>query len=189
MNEKRYRSFMIVLYPDDETHVNALLYVQEFIDKYAFILHDKDYNEKGEIKKAHYHVILNLSNAKSISALAKELNIGANYITPTKKSYINGLRYLIHADDKDKYQYELDEVQGPLKSRLKKALASDVDESDAVLELMVLIENQDYLSMRTFVRLIAESGLWQYYRRNAYTFNLLLSEHNQEILKSKKKFT
>lgn len=173
---------MLVLYPDDQSHQDALLYIQEFLD-YAYILHDKDFTDTGEIKKSHYHVVIKYSNSKSISAISKELKIGENYITPTKKNYINGLRYLIHADDEDKFQYELDEVIGPLKKQLKKSLDKDKDETDAVLELLELIENEDYLSMQSFVRLIANSGLWSYYRRNAYTFNLLLSEHNHEILK------
>lgn len=185
MSDKRYRSFMLVLYPDDETHQDTLLYIQEFIDNYAFILHDKDFNENGEIKKAHYHVVIKLSNNKTISALAKELKIGENYITPTHKSYVKGLRYLIHADDEDKYQYDFEEVIGPLKKQLKKSLTADKDEADAVIELLELIEKHGELSMQSFVRIIASSGLWSVYRRNSYTFNLLLSEHNYKFQKKR----
>ncbi len=187
MKDKRYRSFMTILYPEDETHECALQYIEEFYSEYAYILHDKDIDEKGEIKKPHYHVIIKVKNAMTISALAKELKIGENYITPTKKHIIHGLRYLVHADDEDKYQYSLDEVRGTLKKRLKKSLDADVDETDAVMKLLELINEQGYLRMSVFVKLIAESGLWAYYRRNAYTFNLLLSEHNYEYEEKKKR--
>lgn len=177
----KYRSFMLILYADDESHMLVLDYIQENIKEYAFILHDRDFNEVGEIKKEHYHVIIKFPSPRSISGLSKELNIKENYIEPTKKSYVYGLRYLIHADDEEKFQYEINDVVGPLKEQLKKSLDSDKTEADYVLEIMSIIDNLDYIYITDFVKIIANSGLWSYYRRNAYTFNQVISEHNYSI--------
>lgn len=180
---KRYRSFMLVLYPDDETHVDVMNYVEEFILEYAYILHDKDVNEKGEIKKEHYHVVIKFNEGITISSLSKKLNLDENYITPTKGSYVYGLRYLVHADHKDKYQYEVSDVVGPLKSRLIKSLNGDKTESDYIIEIFNLIDNSDYIELSSFLRYLATQGMWTYYRRNAYTINQLISIHNMEYMK------
>lgn len=185
MKNDRYYSFMVELYPDDITHVQALDFIITFYDKYAYILHDKDFNDKGEIKKPHYHVMLKFDNARTITSLSKELSIKSNYIEPTKKNYLSGLRYLIHADDKNKYQYGIDEVDGTLKPKLIESLKGDLSEADYILQIMEIIEGLNYIYITDFVKLIASSGLWSYYRRNAYTINQVISEHNYFISNDK----
>ena len=88
---------------------------------YACILHDKDVDEDGVIKKAHYHVVLRFPNQTWSSALAKELGIADNYLEKPR-SFDNALMYLIHYNDSDKYQYSIDDVKGTLKKRLKEKL-------------------------------------------------------------------
>ena len=41
---------------------------EDYIEYYAFILHDRDVNDEGEIKTPHYHVVLkcNTRYAKSV---------------------------------------------------------------------------------------------------------------------------
>lgn len=187
MKNQRFRAFMIVLYPDDVTHSSVLDCVISTIDDYAYILHDKDFNENGELIKQHYHVLIRLKDACTISALSNRLGVAENYIEPTKNNYINGLRYLIHKDNKEKYQYEIDNVIGTLKETLIKDLDKDKNESDYILELMDLIESLGYITITEFVKIIASSGLWSYYRRNAYTFNLVIIEHNHNWLELKNK--
>lgn len=73
----RARNFNLVLYPEDETHTKAIEYIERNYD-YAIILHDRDCNEYGEIKKEHYHIVLRFKNAKWNTALAEELKITVN---------------------------------------------------------------------------------------------------------------
>ena len=116
MKSQRFRAFMIILYPDDITHSEILDCVMCNFEEYAYILHDRDFYENGELKKEHYHVLIRVEEACTISSLSKKLGIGENYITPTMKNYVNGLRYLIHKDDKDKYQYDyivVDQFENP----------------------------------------------------------------------------
>lgn len=49
MDKFRNRSFMVLLYEDDETHRNALKKIMVSYD-YAGILHNKDITEEGELK-------------------------------------------------------------------------------------------------------------------------------------------
>ena len=47
-------------YITKEDILTAIKEGQNYIDKYAFILHDKDKNENGESKASHYHILLHL---------------------------------------------------------------------------------------------------------------------------------
>lgn len=107
----RYRLFSIILYEESEDYdTKNVLFNIKSNKYYAYILHNKDVDNKGEFKKAHYHIIIKLDNASTIEALAKKIGIKKNYIQHIKneRAYI---RYLIHFDDADKHQYELEEIK------------------------------------------------------------------------------
>lgn len=80
---------------------------------YAFILHDKDINENGEVKKPHFHIVLDYSDGKEkvCSRVEKILKVNNNSV---RVNYIQNpikmVRYLTHKDSKDKYQYDDNEV-------------------------------------------------------------------------------
>lgn len=52
MKTEKYRArvHMLLLYPDCESHVKAIEKIKQSYD-YAMILHDKDCDENGEVKK------------------------------------------------------------------------------------------------------------------------------------------
>lgn len=78
---------------------------------WACILHDKDVNPDGTKKKPHYHVVLVFEGKKSysqIKAIADELNSPI----PQKVESLRGMmRYLIHMDNPEKYQYTKDQIE------------------------------------------------------------------------------
>lgn len=73
------------------------------------INHNKDTSENGEIIEEHTHIYLEYVNPRLVSTVANLLEVEPNFIEviKNKKGY---LRYLIHKDDKDKYQYDESEV-------------------------------------------------------------------------------
>ena len=52
-----------IAYPNQitETLINLVCMDYKTIKEWAYILHDKDINEKGELKKPHFHIYLNLN--------------------------------------------------------------------------------------------------------------------------------
>lgn len=70
--------------------------------EYALILHDKDNEEQP-----HYHLCIMFDNARIFEHLQKKF-VGA-HIEQMESKY-KCFRYLLHLDDKEKYQYELSEV-------------------------------------------------------------------------------
>lgn len=72
-NVKTYnRYFSFILYKEDEEQMKSLEYIINNYN-YARILHDKDKEEDGTIKKAHYHIIAYIGkNPRNRHAIAEE---------------------------------------------------------------------------------------------------------------------
>lgn len=179
--DKKKRYIGMLLYPDDDSHVSALDYICSNYTDYAYILHDKDTEEDGKLKKAHYHLICYFKNARFPSAVAKELQIQPNYVQECG-SQSGLLTYLIHYNDPEKYQYPLEEVHGPLLSKLKDILNKDgLSECEKVLELMRFIESCPIkMTVSKFAFYCAEEGYWDIFRRSASIFIRLIEEQNKK---------
>lgn len=178
----RDRKFCLLLYPDCPEHSLAFEVIKQGYD-YAAILHDKDTDDDGVVKKAHWHIVLRCSsNAIWSTALADDLGITANYIERCR-NLDRALEYLIHFNESDKYQYAVTDVFGPLVHRLQKLVNSvNKDEGEKVIDLISYIESMEgYLSCTDFSKWCASNGYWDVYRRAGGIFNNILSEHNDSI--------
>lgn len=180
MKKFRCRNFNLVLYPEDETHQKAVEIIRQNYD-YALILHDKDVDKDGVIKKEHWHIVLKFDNAKWNTALAEDLGIEPNYIEECR-NLKRSLLYLIHYYDEDKYQYTIDEVEGPLKNKLLSYINNeDKTESEKVLEIIEEIDNMHcFIDYRVFVKHIAKKGYWDVLRRSSGIIIRYLDIHNHE---------
>ena len=174
----RDRTMAMLLYPDCPEHVQAIEKIKESYD-YALILHDKDCDDDGVVKKAHWHVVLRFKNQNWNSSVSKDLGIDINYIQKVK-NFDNALMYLIHYNDSDKYQYDISEVKGNLKNRLKEKInVANKTEGEKVMELIEYIENFDgRLTVKQLAKFCAENGYWAEFRRSATVFIKILEEHN-----------
>lgn len=185
------RNFNLLLYPnEDPTHASALEYIQSNY-RYASICHSRDTfteadektnpeHKAGTLKKPHTHVVVQFTQARWRSALAKELGIPENYIDRCR-SLESSLRYLVHADHSDKVQYETSEVAGPLKVVLDKCLMN-VTEDERILQICALLDDfVTPVSVSAFVRLVCERGYYSDFRRSASVFLRLIQEHNEAL--------
>ena len=67
----------------------------------------------SELKEPHIHALLKFSKGATLTDLAEKIGLAEQYLEKAKSGrygYDNLLAYLIHAKDKDKYQYSPDEV-------------------------------------------------------------------------------
>lgn len=182
MEKFRSTNFNLVLYEEDESHRQAIEFITKNYD-YAMICHDRDTDEDGVVKKAHYHIILKFPNQKWNTALASELNITENYIENCK-NLKNSLLYLIHFYDKDKFQYDIKDVCGNLKKRLITYINNeDKSESEKVLEIFEEIDKiEGFIYIRPFCKHIANMGYWDILRRSTGLIIRYIEEHNQDVL-------
>ena len=82
--------------------------------KIALIIHDKDISYGTKLVEPHIHGYIEFSNKKDLNVLALNLGILPQYIESSgrgKYGKINSKAYLIHAKDKDKYQYPASDVE------------------------------------------------------------------------------
>lgn len=105
ISEKRYRNFMILLYPEWGSYADVLQDIKGSFKNYAYIKHMPEELEKKE----HVHLLLSLDNPRSIESLSKRLQIDKRFIQSVK-SLRASCRYLIHMDNEEKFQYALDQV-------------------------------------------------------------------------------
>lgn len=108
--------------------------------RWAFILHDMDINEYGEKKTPHYHLYMETEKVTRVSTiinqLAKRLELDTLAISCDKCNSTEGaIQYLIHLNDKDKYQYGLEEVKSNI----------EIDELSLIMSRPSHTFNADYI--------------------------------------------
>ena len=102
---KKYRHFILLLYPYWDNFKIILGDLKGSFKNYAYIKHIPETEEKKE----HVHFILSLENARTIESISNRVGVPSNLIQNCK-SLRASCRYLVHKDDEDKYQYNLDQV-------------------------------------------------------------------------------
>lgn len=186
----RARVHMILLYPDNEQHREALDKISKSYD-YAGIIHDADTwtaddekenpeHKQGELKKEHIHIVLRTPNATWNTALCKELGIEEKFCEQAK-NIDNALQYLIHYNDTDKTTYEIDDVFGSLRTKLIESINRvEKSEGEKVVELIQFIKEYDgRLSITEFAEYCAKNGYWAEFRRSGAIFCKIIDEHNR----------
>ena len=183
----RARLFTLVVYKDTTTYdyKEVLDYFRSL--KYcAYILHDKDLKEDlsdelDELKKAHYHIVVKYDNATTPQAISKKSGVPANYIQSIR-SERQMIRYLIHKDHPDKYQYEYNDIQ--FTPSYEKVIKSSFDDLKTEEEQLLLIKDfidslkdtPDY-TMKLFklIMYVNTNNYNRIYKRYEKEFNLMLN--------------
>lgn len=177
MDNFRDRKMLLVIYPDNPSHCDVFDILRDKDIAFACCLHDKDTNADGDLLKPHWHLVLKFRNARWRDAVASELQVEPHLLLHCD-SFDLSLRYLIHADDPEKAQYEFSSVFGPLSPNLAKLLVND-DEGSRVLEIVRYIdESESPLSYRKLLVMCCENGLYGEFRRLGSGAKWLLDEHN-----------
>jgi len=114
----------------DEKEVSTLLDEKASLvfgrGRYAYILHDKDVLDNGDIKGKHFHIVLTAESAKSsqnwVKHFADVLKVEESAVSVEMQgSEKKCLRYLLHLDDANKHQYDRSEVITNMSDACKKA--------------------------------------------------------------------
>lgn len=107
----RTRNFATIVYPESAPKDWLEKLADLKIEALVSPLHNQDKNPDGEPKKAHYHVILMFDNVKTIDQ-AQEITEQIDGVGIEKISSLRGYaRYLIHADNPEKAQYNKADIK------------------------------------------------------------------------------
>ncbi|MBA1397426.1 replication protein [Staphylococcus sciuri] len=108
----RTRNWTFVIYPESVVSNWRDILDDEHIQWVESPVHDKDTNPEGEIKKAHIHILLMYDGVKSYNQIL-EITQKINASVPQKCGSAKGLvRYMIHMDNPEKYQYSRADIIG-----------------------------------------------------------------------------
>lgn len=105
------RNFAFIIY-DDSANPAWKDILAEMHLKCVYIYHQYDKWPNGEPKKPHHHVMVLQRGTRSLESARKvvtELGGANGHVERIGNSGTYG-RYMCHLDDKDKYQYNVDEV-------------------------------------------------------------------------------
>ena len=184
--KERVNCFTLELYPESETlqfdNIIEIVKGTSFYScKYYYILHDRDINNKtGEVKKAHYHLLVKLENAISIEKIIKSLvnERGSQEAIENDfsivKSFKGMVRYLIHKDNPEKEQYKLEEVV--TNDRNISYYFNDNTIVENFQLLVAIIKDNSIKSMRDLIYYCVDTNniiAMQYIQDNAYLVSCL----------------
>lgn len=106
MAEKRTRNWTFIVYPESAPKNWRSILDDKHVQWIESPLHDKDVNPDGTVKKEHWHILLIYDGVKSFSQI-KEITDSLSSPVPQACESARGLvRYMIHMDNPEKYQYD-----------------------------------------------------------------------------------
>lgn len=109
-NSPKNRDYFITINESAKCYDSALDIIKDLnVSLYAFIVHDKDIDEDGNLKAIHKHIVLELKNAITFNSIRNKFEGAHIELINQKKS---AYQYLLHQSprSKEKYQYTLDSI-------------------------------------------------------------------------------
>lgn len=168
IENKTLKAMDIIAYPESCNIVEALETLKKnyVIEKLAYILHDKDVTEDGEIKKEHYHIYVSFKNKASVCAVATIFKTASNNVTAVR-NFIGLIRYYRHLDNPEKYQYSKEELHLmniTHEEYENQCEARNTEES----ALQTLIEKitEDNVNLKQIMMFALKNGMYFVYRSN-----------------------
>lgn len=106
------REYAFLLYPDSCV-ADWLGVIKQLQQPFFVILHDKDVNSDGTLKKPHYHVMILFNNPRAEGTI-RQINLrcgGNGHFEPilSRRGYV---RYLCHLDNPEKHKYAPESILG-----------------------------------------------------------------------------
>ena len=179
------RNWVMVLYPESAPNDWREILTQTGLQCAISPLHDKDLNPTGELKKAHYHIIMCFNGPTSfnvVKALCDELS----QPIPQALEQIRGYyRYFTHKDNPEKYQYseeEITTVNGFNISDYVDLTKSEVTEIKKRLQM--LIRNMNFMEYSDFMDYLQDNELSFEYdvaSNNTYFFEKYISSRRNKL--------
>ncbi|MBR2786571.1 MAG: hypothetical protein IKD76_03655 [Clostridia bacterium] len=181
----RSLTFTFELYPE-WPFITTILDHLKTCNKYAYILHDKDVNDNGELKKKHIHAMVKYGGRRTLSSVQNEFfkyGLEKRFCDTCNERAM--LRYFTHIDDPDKYQYSIDDiVQGNMKSEIEIAYTDEITPEIAFKDINTFIKDTEgYISQYDLNIFCINKGYLSGLRKYGVHINRARDEHNANYRK------
>lgn len=170
-------TWMILHYPDYDAQSRLIEHLYSLDDvEWAGIAHDKD-------GKLHHHITCVFPTNWTKANAARHLHVEERWLRGWN-SKVKAYQYLVHLNDPEKTQYDLDDIYGPaidIAQRFCRAKKSaSENESMDMLALIKLIHTFPRgCSTAYAIEHIVANGLYSTFRRSGAIGRELLIEHNK----------
>lgn len=135
-------------------------------------LHDKDIDPTGEPKKPHYHVLIEYTGPKTYKSVKEEIcdEIGATI--PKKVESIRGYyRYLIHADNPDKAQYNIEDIKHYNGFKVELTTTEITLIKKKICNIINTINVKEYKDLLDYFDEIGDTDFWEVASNHTYFFD------------------
>lgn len=171
------RNIEFILYSMEEVY-NSIRICNENNFDYAYIYHDKDLKEDlSDFKKAHYHFHVYYKYQKELTTWADLF--GVNLPRTQKIDYKPGaIRYLTHAENNDKYQYDITSINANFEfiKYFDKLISNETNEIDIIFSYIEAFKR--HIGTKELINYVLDNNIWGTFRRNYSIIKDLLYEHN-----------
>lgn len=142
----RTRNWSIIVYPESAPENWRELVDDLHIEWIESPLHEFDSNPTGEIKKAHWHLILLFGGMKTyqqVVDLVQPLNCPA----PQKCLSVKGaVRYMAHLDNPEKFQYSVTDIKSHGGVDLNDLLKPSATERYSIIRDMCIFIEENHVT-------------------------------------------
>lgn len=179
------RNWAFVLYPesapDDWQQQLAKTGLQCAISP----LHDKDVNPDGEVKKAHYHIIICYNGPTSFNVV-NSLCDSLNQPIPQPLEQIRGYyRYLTHKDNPEKFQYSDKDIKTINGFNITDFVELTKSEVISIKKrLQQLIRDKNFLEYSDFIDFLSDGDCPEDYEvatNHTYFFDRYISSRRNKL--------
>lgn len=150
--DERVRHWTFVLYPESAPIDWYEILQAEMLNFAVSPLHNLDIDEgTGELKKAHYHILLTFDGNKSFSQI-KEITDKLKCPVPQKVNNTKGLiRYFVHKDNPKKAQYNVDDIRTNGDIDIFEAFKTATSRYEAISDMLVYVVENDIKEFSTLL--------------------------------------
>lgn len=169
------RKWELVLYPDSDSYdvSSVLAELVGVFDQWAYILHDRDVDSDGNPKKPHYHFYGKCADKLTSSGLAYRVHVPESACRAVSK-WKGALRYLVHADNPEKYQYAVSDISSNFPLVGIFAVSDDIQAA----RIFAYISETGCSSVTTLTGWAIQNGYYSGLRRGFAIFFQLLRENS-----------
>lgn len=145
----RTRTWTFILYPESAPTNWRDILNDLFIEWVESPLHDKDVNPDGEIKKPHWHILLIFPSVKTYEQVLDVTSVLQAPVPQKAMSAKGVVRYMLHLDNPEKFQYDRSELKGYGGVDLNELLRpSSSDRYELIKEILIFIRENDIKEMK-----------------------------------------
>lgn len=178
------RNVELILYDIEEVYTSMSICKTNGFD-YAYIYHDKDLKDDlSDFKKAHFHFQVYAKNQKDIEKWCTIFGVNSARVQKIENK-VKAIRYLVHADNNEKYQYNIADIQNsfPILTYFDKMINDETCEIDLIFSYINY--HKKYIGTKEIIDYVLENNIWSTFRRNYTIIRDLIVEHNLIFTKVK----